>query len=75
LRPGLAGAPVAEGTPAVEAALSPEAKEFSTQLRWLVEKGHVIEFSDGWLAAPRETVSRVQPACPRHGHARRERKK
>lgn len=75
LRPGLAGVPAPDGAPAPDAACTPEAKELSTQLRWLVEKGHVIEFSDGRLAAPRETVARVQPACPRHGHPRREHRK
>ncbi len=69
LRPGLDAAALAD------ASTSPEVQELSTQLRWLVEKGHVIEFSDGRLAAPRETVARVQPACPRHGHSRRERRR
>lgn len=40
--------------------------DVATQLRWLVEKGHVIEFSDGRLAVPCETVSRIQVARP-HG--------
>jgi len=64
--------------PVVEGEAPPDVTEITTQLRWLVEKGHLIEFSDGRLAAPRETVSRVQPACPRHPqhpHPRRERKK
>lgn len=64
--------------PVVEGESPPDVTEINTQLRWLVEKGHLIEFSDGRLAAPRETVSRVQPACPRHPHhphPRRERKK
>ena len=53
-------APAAEG-------VAPELKEVATQLRWLVEKGHVIEFWDGRLAVPRDTVARVQTARP-HGH-------
>lgn len=61
--------------PAVEGEPPPDVTDINSQMRWLVEKGHVIEFSDGRLAAPRETVSRVQPACPRHPHPRRERKK
>ena len=32
------------------------------QLRWLVDKGHVIEFSDGRLAVPRSAVRKVQQA-------------
>lgn len=44
------------------AADSPEIHELLTQLRWLVDKGHVIEFSDGRLAVPRSAVRKVQPA-------------
>jgi hypothetical protein len=44
------------------AADSPEVHELITQLRWLVDKGHVIEFSDGRLAVPRSAVRKVQPA-------------
>lgn len=48
-----------------------EHNEVVTQLRWMVEKGHVIEFWDGRLAVPRDTVARVQPARPQgHGHGR-----
>lgn len=65
--------PAPEGAAVPEGAAAPEDKELSTQLRWLVEKGHVIEFSDGRLATPRETVARVQAACPRQGHNRRKR--
>ena len=45
--------------------------DVNTQLRWLVEKGHVIEFSDGRLAVPSAAVSRVQMAHP-HGNTRRD---
>jgi hypothetical protein len=41
---------------------SPEVHELLTQLRWLVDKGHVIEFSDGRLAVPRSAVRKVQQA-------------
>ncbi len=41
---------------------SPPAHELLTQLRWLVDKGHVIEFSDGRLAVPRSAVRKVQQA-------------
>lgn len=42
-------------------------RDVATQLRWLVEKGHVIEFSDGRLAVPQERV-KVQAALrPSHG--------
>ncbi|MFO7535606.1 MAG: hypothetical protein R6X19_07995 [Kiritimatiellia bacterium] len=41
---------------------SPEAHELISQLRWLVDKGHVIEFSDGRLAVPRSAVRKVQQA-------------
>lgn len=47
------------------AADSPELHEFANQVRWLVDKGHVIEFSDGRLAVPRGAVHKVQ-------HAKRE---
>ncbi len=41
---------------------APEIHELLTQLRWLVDKGHVIEFSDGRLAVPRSSVRKVQQA-------------
>ena len=41
---------------------SPEVLEARNQLRWLVDKGHVIEFSDGRLAVPVNAISRVQHA-------------
>jgi hypothetical protein len=64
--------------PAAAAPLSPAAAwaehDVNNQLRWLVEKGHVIEFSDGKLALPGAAVARVQMAHP-HGHPpRREQK-
>jgi len=62
-----ASAPVA--TPAATAPVPNN--EVTTQLRWLVEKGHVIEFWDGRLAVPHDTVARVQPARP-HGHSHRD---
>jgi hypothetical protein len=63
-------APTAAAAPAVVPATA-EHNEVTTQLRWMVEKGHVIEFWDGRLAVPRDTVARVQPARPQgHGHGR-----
>lgn len=68
-----AGAAVPAGGGAVESGAGPrpgEHNDILSQLRWLVEKGHVIEFWDGRLAVPRDTVARVQPARPHgHGHA------
>ena len=46
---------------------SPEAVEVLSHVRWLVEKGHVIEFSDARLAVPASTVAKVQHARPHHG--------
>jgi hypothetical protein len=45
---------------------APAVAEVNTHLRWLVEKGHVIEFSDGRLAVPTATVAKVQMAGGRH---------
>ena len=39
-------------------------------VQWLVEKGHVIEFSDGRMAVPSTAVARVQMARPK-GKSRR----
>lgn len=61
--------------PVPEGGAAPDVTDIISQMRWLVEKGHVIEFSDGRLAAPRDTVLRVQPACPRHTPPPRDRKK
>jgi len=36
--------------------------ELKRQLQWLVEKGHVIEFSDGRMAIPATAIARVQMA-------------
>jgi hypothetical protein len=54
--------------------IAPAASDVGAQLKWLVEKGHVIEFSDGRLAVPRGAVARVQEAHPR-GHPQHEPKK
>ena len=63
-------APATPPAPA-PAAPAPVTNEVTSQLRWLVEKGHVIEFWDGRLAVPHDTVARVQPARP-HGHGHRD---
>jgi hypothetical protein len=63
-----AAAPAPEAPPTAPCWLE---TDVNNQLRWLVEKGHVIEFSDGRLAAPGAAVARMQMAHP-HGHARRE---
>jgi hypothetical protein len=60
----------AEGVPPTT---PPTEADVNAQLRWLVEKGHVIEFSDGRLAVPSAAVSRVQMAHS-HGHLHRDQK-
>ena len=64
-------APAPAPAPAAMAVPAPVPNEVTTRLRWLVEKGHVIEFWDGRLAVPHDTVARVQPARP-HGHSHRD---
>jgi hypothetical protein len=48
----------------------PTEADVKAQLKWLVEKGHVIEFSDGRMAVPSVAVSRVQMA---HAHSQPQR--
>lgn len=53
---------------------APDAAEVRKQLRWLIDKGHVIEFADGKLAVPVNAVRSVQHARKpeprrRKGHA------
>jgi len=60
-------APVTE--PVVKV-VNPRESEFKRQVQWLVEKGHVIEFSDGQMAVPATAVARVQMARPK-GKGRR----
>ena len=58
----------AEAGPASEPvvkAVNPKESEFKRQVQWLVEKGHVIEFSDGRMAVPATAVARVQMARPK----------
>lgn len=65
-----AGQPVegGESAPApVPEVMSPREAELRRQLQWLVEKGHVIEFSDGRMAVPATAVARVQMARPPKG--------
>lgn len=47
-------------------------KHLTTHLRWLVERGHVIEFADGRMAVPATAVERVQLA--HHSGAERRRR-
>jgi hypothetical protein len=61
--------PVAPVAP-VAGAVNPKESEFKRQVQWLVEKGHVIEFSDGRMAVPATAVARVQMARPK-GKGRR----
>ena len=61
--------PVAPVAP-VAGAVNPRESEFKRQVQWLVEKGHVIEFSDGRMAVPATAVARVQMARPK-GKGRR----
>lgn len=66
-------APV-EGADAQPQAVAPPSAtreaELKRQLQWLVEKGHVIEFSDGRMAVPATAIARVQVARPQ-GRPRR----
>lgn len=48
---------------------APAAHEVTTQLHWLRDKGHVIEFTGGGLLLPGPSIRRVQPA---HRDERRE---
>jgi len=45
--------------------LSSKDVDLKRQMQWLVEKGHVIEFSDGRMAVPTAAVARVQMARPK----------
>ncbi|MEI6563225.1 MAG: hypothetical protein WCO42_02830 [bacterium] len=64
--------PVAgEAESPVAVTMPPRESELRRQLQWLVEKGHVIEFSDGSMAVPATAVARVQMARPK-GKSRRE---
>jgi len=66
-------APAVPDVPAVPdapAPPTPREAELRRQLQWLVEKGHVIEFSDGRMAVPATAVARVQTAC-HEGRSRR----
>ena len=53
----------AGGEPAPETGAKKE-NELKRQLHWLIEKGHVIEFSDGRMAVPATAIARVQMARP-----------
>jgi hypothetical protein len=41
---------------------APEALKVRTNLRWLVEKGHVIQFHDNTLEVPKAEATRPEPA-------------
>lgn len=61
--------PGPEGTPAEAVPVAPSREpELRRQLQWLVEKGHVIEFSDGRMAIPTSAVAKVQMARPKGRH-------
>ena len=76
LAPSVPAQPAEEGgeTPVPETpvpvAAAPKEMELKRQLQWLVEKGHVIEFSDGRMAVPASAVARVQMARSK-GHGRK----
>ncbi len=59
-----------EVAPPVAPVTDSRESEFKRQVQWLVEKGHVIEFSDGRMAVPATAVARVQMARPK-GKGRR----
>lgn len=69
LVPADQAAPVVEGEAVPPAGTQKEA-DLKRQLQWLVEKGHVIEFSDGRMAVPATAIVRVQMARPQ-GRKRR----
>ena len=60
--PGCTAQALAESIRPGQAADSPGVHEVRQQLRWMIDKGHVIEFSDGRLAVPLTSVRRVQHA-------------
>lgn len=43
---------------------SPEALELLSPLRWLIDKGHVIEFFNGTLSLPADVPAKPAPAAP-----------
>ena len=57
--------PVEGGVPVPVVVAPPKESDLKRQLQWLVEKGHVIEFSDGRMAVPTAAVARVQMARPK----------
>lgn len=57
----VAGGETSPGDP-VPAVVNPRESELKRQVQWLVEKGHVIEFSDGRMAVPATAVARIQMA-------------
>lgn len=62
LAPAVVPAPAEAGGPTVPAAGPRDESETKRQLQWLIEKGHVIEFSDGRMAVPAAAIARVQMA-------------
>lgn len=67
LVPGAVQPAAGEAAPVepVAVVVDPKESELKRQVQWLVEKGHVIEFSDGRMAVPATAVARVQMARPK----------
>jgi len=65
LNPAAAPVPADGEVPAPVVVAMPKDVELKRQLQWLIEKGHVIEFSDGRMAVPTAAVARVQMARPK----------
>ena len=71
--PGCTAAKLLEGFRPGAAPDAPEAADVKKQLRWLIDKGHVIEFSDGRMAVPVTAVTKLQLARGpdyRHRHGK-----
>jgi hypothetical protein len=71
------GGTIPELMQALRPGVAPDSRdgaEIASHLRWLIEKGHVIEFSDGRLAVPSRSVSHVQHAHPPAPRRRRRRR-
>lgn len=68
--PAVGGGVAVEGGPAPVVPAGTREADLKRQLQWLVEKGHIIEFSDGRMAVPATAIARVQMARPQ-GRKRR----
>ena len=58
--PGCTRAKLIENLTSNTAPGEQDAADLNKQIRWLIDKGHVIEFSNGTLAVPVNSIARVQ---------------